>query len=71
MNNLNAVAFIESCLLPLIASNHFAVEFDGKTFGREREMLDEFCHSDAHGQFERFAVHFDNQSFLDLSCLQA
>jgi hypothetical protein len=71
MNNLNAIIFIEQSLRPVGASNDMAVEFNRQAFGCECEMLDEFRHSAVHGQFERFAVHFDNQSFLNLSCLQA
>ena len=71
MNNLDAIIFIEQSLRPVGASNHLAVEFNRQAFGCEREMIDEFCHSDVQGQVERFAVHFDNQSFLNLSCLQA
>jgi hypothetical protein len=40
MYNLYAVAFFQVCLLPVGASDHFAVQFNRKAFGRESQVID-------------------------------
>lgn len=65
MDDFYAVAFFEDNLRPVGASNYLAVEFDGKTFGREREPLYEFGKCGGSGHVPRFAVDLDKQFFFD------
>lgn len=64
VDNLDAVAFVESGLRPVGAANDVAIVFDGETFGCERELFDEIVERRARLNFAAFPVDFDTQRFL-------
>jgi len=47
--------------VPFGAADYFVVEFDGETFGRERELFDEREQGRPVGNVFRLAVEFDLQ----------
>ena len=61
MNDLDAVAVGEFYVGPFGAADYFLVEFDGETFGRERELFDEREQGRPVGNVFRLAVEFDLQ----------
>lgn len=65
MNYLDAVAFAQRDLRPIGAPHHFAVEFDGETFGRKIELSDESFETYRLRHLARFAVDF-NMQFVSL-----
>jgi hypothetical protein len=70
MNYLKVVAFGELCAGPVCAAHDFAVEFDGETFGGEREMLYEVAERQAIGYVACLAVDDDVQVSFSLPLRQ-
>jgi hypothetical protein len=67
VNNLYAVAFVDSGLLPVGSADDSLVQLDGEAFGRERQMFDEFGQRELICYVSRFAVDLDQQVFPFLS----
>jgi hypothetical protein len=69
VDDLDAVAFAERDLRPLGAADDIAIQFDGETVGRERELFDETLKRRPLFNLFRLAVEFDPHVSSPLPCL--